>query len=558
MIAFQTQQPYLQSPKPIAVLNHPNINFQPNYVMQNKLQVYNTLNSPLNPQMVQDRRRYQTPIPVKINGVANNGINRTTIKTMKSILPYDVNNLQPVNYVNKTAPNPNKVKTIARNQIINGPMNVVTNQNIQNLINVSKVQNPMNSIVINPQVINNDVNTTTITLSKLVPNNGIINNKANIQNQINTIILKKVMNPINGVPQALINNNNQLTPLNTNLNIMPQLQMPQFKIQPQLQMSQIKADLGQVNNSLAQSGNPLTPQNRIDNNNIFSANNSREPGEKINLLEYKVVNEIGKGTFGKIYKVIWLLNNKFYALKKEILKDIEGVKAREHRNEAIRNFIRQTNCKGIVNVYGNMTIPNGKEFQYFELMELCENDFEKEILARAQYNKFYTEIEFHNIMLQLISTLAFLQKCHITHRDIKPQNILISNGIYKLCDFGDIRVMQRDGIVVQRVRGSELYMSPILFHGLRNRLLQVRHNTYKSDVFSLGMCLFLAASLTYDGLVEIRELTDNNKKLFILNKYLASRYSPKLIKILNLMLLNEENNRPDFILLEAAIRQYGL
>ena len=163
-----------------------------------------------------------------------------------------------------------------------------------------------------------------------------------------------------------------------------------------------------------------------------------------------------------------------------------------------------------------------------------------------------------NVILQLVTTLSFLQKNHITHRDIKPQNILILNGIYKLCDFGDIRVMERDGIVVQRVRGSELYMSPILFNGLRSKAIQVRHNTYKSDVFSLGMCIFLAACISYDGLVEIRELSDSNQKLFIINKYLSLRYSPRIIKIIHLMLQTEEIDRPDFILLESIIKQYGL
>ena len=191
-------------------------------------------------------------------------------------------------------------------------------------------------------------------------------------------------------------------------------------------------------------------------------------------------------------------------------------------------------------------------------MELCDADFEKEIKMRSSYGAYFTEIELDNIIKQLISTLSFLQQQHITHRDIKPQNILITNGKYKLCDFGDIRVLQRDGFVVQRIRGSELYMSPILFNALRQGLQRVTHDTYKSDVFSLGMCLFYAACLSFDGPVEIREVTDMNIKLQILNKYLASRYSQKLIKILYLMLMTDESVRPDFIMLQNAILKYGL
>ena len=303
----------------------------------------------------------------------------------------------------------------------------------------------------------------------------------------------------------------------------------------------------------------ILPQQKIINNNILPLNNNiREPNDRLNLAEFKVLNEIGEGTFGKIYKVIWMVNNKLYALKKEVLRDLEGLKARQHRNEAIREFTKLTNYKGIVNLYGNLTIPNGHEFQYFELMELCERDFEKEINERAAYKRYYTEPELSNIMMQLITTLSFLQKMHITHRDIKPQNILISNGIYKLCDFGDIRVMQREGMVVQRVRGSELYMSPILFKGLRDKAYQVKHNTYKSDVFSLGMCFLFAACLSFDGCVEIREIFDMNQKELILNKHLGRRYSQKIIKILCLMLQTEEIFRPDFFILQAAIRQFGI
>ena len=307
----------------------------------------------------------------------------------------------------------------------------------------------------------------------------------------------------------------------------------------------------------------VNPINRIINpiniNPVMTYQNFNiNPSENLNLSEYELLAEIGKGSFGKIYKVRWKVNQKFYAMKTEVLDDMEGINSRLGRGKAMRNFVQITGCQGVVNIYGSYLIKRGSVFLYYELMDLCNTDFEKEIKLRSNYGSYYTEFELDNIIKQLISTLSFLEKQHITHRDIKPQNILIANGQYKLCDFGDIRIMQRDGLVIQRIRGSELYMSPILFFALRRGFKKVEHNTYKSDVFSLGMCLFYAACLSFDGPVEIREVMDMNVKAQILNKYLGARYSQKLIKILLLMLQTDESARPDFILLENAILTYGL
>ena len=307
----------------------------------------------------------------------------------------------------------------------------------------------------------------------------------------------------------------------------------------------------------------VNPINRIINpiniNPVMTYQNFNiNPSENLNLSEYELLAEIGKGSFGKIYKVRWKVNQKFYAMKTEVLDDMEGINSRLGRGKAMRNFVQSTGCQGVVNIYGSYLIKRGSVFLYYELMDLCNTDFEKEIKLRSNYGSYYTEFELDNIIKQLISTLSFLEKQHITHRDIKPQNILIANGQYKLCDFGDIRIMQRDGLVIQRIRGSELYMSPILFFALRRGFKKVEHNTYKSDVFSLGKCLFYAACLSFDGPVEIREVMDMNVKAQILNKYLGARYSQKLIKILLLMLQTDESARPDFILLENAILTYGL
>ena len=99
-------------------------------------------------------------------------------------------------------------------------------------------------------------------------------------------------------------------------------------------------------------------------------------------------------------------------------------------------------------------------------------------------------------------------------------------------------------------------MSPILFSGLNQKLMHVIHNTYKSDMFSLGMCILFAATLGFDSLYEIREMDNMDDIRIILMKYLSQHYSKSLIEILLCMLEFKEKKRPDFIQMEKVINLY--
>ena len=296
-------------------------------------------------------------------------------------------------------------------------------------------------------------------------------------------------------------------------------------------------------------------EKNVNMNNINSINFdiNTVPKGKLNLEEFVKINQIGKGTFGKIFGVRWKNNGKKYALKKETFIDSEFLEKRKTIVGIINDFLDKTKSQGVIHIYSSLFEKNKKEYNYYELMELGERDWDEEIKIRRKKGLYYSEIELFNISNQLIKTLSLLQKHHITHRDIKPQNILIVNDKYKLCDFGEIRNMKGDDLVVQRIRGSELYMSPILFYGLRANLIQVKHNTYKSDVFSLGMCLLYAANMHYNGTDEIRELTDMDEIRSILEKYLSERYSNKFIELIHSMLQTDEQFRPDFEQLEIKL-----
>ena len=294
-------------------------------------------------------------------------------------------------------------------------------------------------------------------------------------------------------------------------------------------------------------------EEEYQNNNIMEI----EPDENFIPEDFKIIKQIGEGTFGKIYSIEWPKNKKKYAMKKMILRNLDELNINKEKTNILFNFIKKTHCNGVIKLYGDQCVQkNEAEYIYYVLMELATIDWENEIKIRSEVKKYYTEGELMAILSQLIRTFALLQKNNITHRDIKPQNILIANNMYKICDFGEAKIISSSGVIQQSIRGTELYMSPILFKALNTRQKKVLHNTYKSDVFSLGMCIFLAATLTYQSLYDIRELKNMENIKNILVKYLIAKYSYNFVETLLKMLEVNEEIRPDFIQLENTIRNY--
>ena len=298
-------------------------------------------------------------------------------------------------------------------------------------------------------------------------------------------------------------------------------------------------------------------KNRFENNYFNGFNtNIYEPSDDFNTAEFIIINLIGQGTFGKIYCVQWIKNNKLYAMKKLELQSSEELKEFQEKVKMVKKLYKKTNHSGFIKILGDKFIPlyDYKCYcNYYIIMELGERDWEKEIQLRFLHQKYYSEYELYQIIYQLVKTLSLMQRYNVSHRDIKPQNILIINGIYKICDFGEARIIDGNGLVIQHVRGSQLYMSPILFYAYNHNVSQVLHNTYKSDVFSLGMCILLAATLSGYTLYDIREIIDINTITKIIFNALNGRYSKNIINLIIKMLQIDENLRMDFIELEKFI-----
>ena len=264
----------------------------------------------------------------------------------------------------------------------------------------------------------------------------------------------------------------------------------------------------------------------------------------INESDYSYLKPIGEGTYGSVYLVEHNVTSEQFALKKIICRDYNELIKQKNELELIFSVKHEN----ILKLYGI-------QFKYldettsaiFVLMELAQNDWSKEIRRRIIAKRYYKELELVHLLKQIIKGFLFLQDKNIAHRDIKPQNILLfPKNVYKIADFGEAKFVKN--IAEQStLRGSELYMSPLLYKGYKFNQKNVLHNPFKSDVFSLGFCLLYAMCLNLKVLEAVRELTTMKSIISHISKYMiANKYSDKLINIVYKMIEPNEDLRYGF------------
>jgi uncharacterized protein YciU (UPF0263 family) len=318
-------------------------------------------------------------------------------------------------------------------------------------------------------------------------------------------------------------------------------------------------------NTTTNTSNTNTNTNSITNTNTNTNSvNSNYKEKPIEFLKdfknenYTIIKQIGEGAFGKIYKVEDK-NKKYFAMKKILANSLDEINALEKEYDLVLSLAPLK--LNLINIYGMETKQLDRTtYGMYVLMELDVRDWEKEINLRKNKKRFYSEETLIIILKELAKTFSELQKNNISHRDIKPQNILLfSNGTFKIADFGEAKEMMylNRQTIRQTIRGTELYMSPILFEALKNNertTKYIKHNTFKSDVFSLGLCFLFASCLNLNALVEVRTISDMNKLRSVVENYLKKNYSEKFINILIYMLKIDEKERGDFIDLEEKTR----
>ena len=274
-----------------------------------------------------------------------------------------------------------------------------------------------------------------------------------------------------------------------------------------------------------------------------------------NVENYKIERQIGEGSFGLIYQVKNKKSYIKYAMKKIIANNLSSLETFQTEFE----IVHQNSHPNILDILGIcIRCLDQTTYVLYVLMDLALHDWDFEIEQRNKTKNYYTEGELISILKQISSALLYLQRVKkIAHRDVKPENILVFNdGIYKLGDFGEAKITRlRRNNARSTIRGTEMYMSPALFKALQENKDDIKHDIYKSDVFSLGYCFIYAAMLDFKIIDDIRNLNNDYKVRKILQRTLFLRYSKEFIELIYKMIAVNEDDRVDFIGLEKLLKE---
>lgn len=209
---------------------------------------------------------------------------------------------------------------------------------------------------------------------------------------------------------------------------------------------------------------------------------------KIGMLigeRYEILEKIGTGGMSDVYKAKCHKLNRFVAvkvLKQEFSENANFVSKFRIEAQAAAGLMHPN----IVNVY-DVGEENGIHYIVMELVEGITLKKYIEKKARLSYK------EAVSIALQVSMGIEAAHNNHIIHRDIKPQNIIISKeGKVKVTDFG-IAKAATSNTITSNVMGSVHYTSPEQARG--------GYSDEKSDVYSLGITMFemLTGRVPFNG-----------------------------------------------------------
>ncbi|XP_006114538.1 cyclin-dependent kinase 6 [Pelodiscus sinensis] len=158
--------------------------------------------------------------------------------------------------------------------------------------------------------------------------------------------------------------------------------------------------------------------------------------------QYECVAEIGEGAYGKVFKARDLKNGgRFVALKRvRVQTSEEGMPLSTIREVAVLRHLETFEHPNVVRLFDVCTVSRtDRETKLTLVFEHVDQDLTT-YLDKVPEPGVPTET-IKDMMLQLLRGLDFLHSHRVVHRDLKPQNILVtSSGQIKLADFGLARI----------------------------------------------------------------------------------------------------------------------
>ncbi|NXK62330.1 NEK5 kinase, partial [Sylvietta virens] len=200
--------------------------------------------------------------------------------------------------------------------------------------------------------------------------------------------------------------------------------------------------------------------------------------------KYEIIKQIGEGSFGKIFLAKGKMDNEPCVIK-EINLTKMPVKEKEASEKEVILLAKMKHAN-IVTFYASLQEKN----KLYIVMEYCDGgDLMKRI--HMQHGVLFDEDQILSWFVQISLGLKHIHDKKILHRDVKAQNVFLSNNgkVAKLGDFGIARQLNSTTEFAHTCVGTPYYLSP--------EICENRPYNNKTDIWSLGCVLYELCALKH-------------------------------------------------------------